>query len=466
MFSGFNSFSNAGDSSSIDEVLITRKEDFPDTLESGKSYIIDAAITFGNGEEIVIPENAYVTFKSTAPLNGVTYTGDNTLLTGTNIGGLYLESIDVTNTGNGTLLDITGAAGFPSISALNSSFVGFKDLGTIDNFYASASRCSFIQCGTGVNMVDCPLTVIRSSIYLLWNNDGAYYTRTSGTCSNVQFNDNICTPGSNDYILLLDSGMSTDGVMISGNLNNTQNRFFDPAGLDQGDPKVTCVSNSNQSNSITNAYITFHDNASETSITAINTPIRIKGTYTEKVAERVTTTSGGRMTYTGLEDTDLTVNASISPEIATGTKIPCAFYINHGNDTNNLISVFADAGGGQVTVTVANWTQHALANSDRVVIFGTSNYNGTYSITNVSIGGSTTTFDITATWVSDDATGVWSIIDEDSRVKVDLTNGETINVFVGHRECFNTDDFIEVFFENQSNTTNATMLDTSIIWAV
>lgn len=82
---------------------------------------------------------------------------------------------------------------------------------------------------------------------------------------------------------------------------------------------------------------------------------------------------------------------------------------NHGissllNDPYTLtiqsgsITAFADAGGGDVTVASA---AHGLLDGEVAHITGTTNYNGTYTISNVT----TNTFDITATWVSDDATG-------------------------------------------------------------
>jgi len=64
------------------------------------------------------------------------------------------------------------------------------------------------------------------------------------------------------------------------------------------------------------------------------------------------------------------------------------------------ITAFADAGGGDVTVTSAN---HGLSSGTLVTISGTTNYNGTFSISSVT----TNTFDITDTWVSDDGTGTW-----------------------------------------------------------
>lgn len=65
----------------------------------------------------------------------------------------------------------------------------------------------------------------------------------------------------------------------------------------------------------------------------------------------------------------------------------------------NPITAFADAGGGYVTVTSAG---HEIVENQTVVISETTNYNDTYTAVNVT----TDTFDILATWVSDDATGI------------------------------------------------------------
>ncbi|RKX66515.1 MAG: hypothetical protein DRP42_02975 [Tenericutes bacterium] len=67
------------------------------------------------------------------------------------------------------------------------------------------------------------------------------------------------------------------------------------------------------------------------------------------------------------------------------------------------ITVFADAGSGQVTVTSNG---HGLQNGCEIQISSTTNYNGFFVISNVT----TNTFEITATWVSNDATGTWLVV--------------------------------------------------------
>jgi surface protein len=68
---------------------------------------------------------------------------------------------------------------------------------------------------------------------------------------------------------------------------------------------------------------------------------------------------------------------------------------------SGAITAFADPGGGQVTVTTA--TAHGYANGHVMRITGTSNYNGSYVISNVAA----TSFRITATFVATE-TGTWN----------------------------------------------------------
>lgn len=72
------------------------------------------------------------------------------------------------------------------------------------------------------------------------------------------------------------------------------------------------------------------------------------------------------------------------------------------NDTA-AITVFADAGSGQVTVTSNG---HGLQNGCEIQISGTTSYNGFFVISNVT----TNTFEITTTWVANDATGTWLVV--------------------------------------------------------
>lgn len=73
----------------------------------------------------------------------------------------------------------------------------------------------------------------------------------------------------------------------------------------------------------------------------------------------------------------------------------------YSGTTSGAITAFADAGGGEVTVTDV---AHGMQTGNTVTIIGTTSYNGTFVITKVDADN----FKITDTWVADDATGTWT----------------------------------------------------------
>lgn len=62
------------------------------------------------------------------------------------------------------------------------------------------------------------------------------------------------------------------------------------------------------------------------------------------------------------------------------------------------ITAFADAGGSVTTVTSSG---HGLSNGDKVLIAGTTNYDGTHNVSGVA----GTAYNIDTAYVADDATG-------------------------------------------------------------
>lgn len=123
--------------------------------------------------------------------------------------------------------------------------------------------------------------------------------------------------------------------------------------LRNGNPNITAYANMH-----------VHENATATTINTVNIPHFIQGLFSDGLSKGFTFSAG-----------------------STGA-----------------ITAFADAGGGQVTVTSA---AHGLLNGDAVTISGTTNYNGIFIVANKTDN----TYEITDTWVVDDATGNWYLGD-------------------------------------------------------
>lgn len=90
--------------------------------------------------------------------------------------------------------------------------------------------------------------------------------------------------------------------------------------------------------------------------------------------------------------------------------------------TTASITAFADSSTSPGVKTTVTSATHGLINNEAVAITGTTSYNGTSLITDVT----TNTFDIEVVFVADDATGTWdssSIDQTDIRIKSDNVQG-------------------------------------------
>lgn len=88
----------------------------------------------------------------------------------------------------------------------------------------------------------------------------------------------------------------------------------------------------------------------------------------------------------------------------------------------NTITAYADGSGGKVVVTMA---AHGLSDGNTVVISGSTNYNGTFVISDVT----TNTFEITDTWVADDAAGTYKAYSRESGKILGVYDGISAWIF-------------------------------------
>lgn len=87
---------------------------------------------------------------------------------------------------------------------------------------------------------------------------------------------------------------------------------------------------------------------------------------------------------------------------------PLGFLLTNEDLSNptGTITVYADGGGGLVTITTG--PPHTLHPGDSITISGSTNYNNSYVVASVA---STFSFQITATWVADDGVSTWTLDD-------------------------------------------------------
>lgn len=130
-------------------------------------------------------------------------------------------------------------------------------------------------------------------------------------------------------------------------------------------------------------------------------------------------TSGGGYTGTGTPTFTVEIDGKTTGSITKYEALNTLSITAMGNADTGSITVMADAGGGNTTITSAS---HGLSNSDKVTISSTSSYNGIFTIAAVS----TNTFQIVRTFVSDEATGTWGGNTTLTSATHGLSNGNSV----------------------------------------
>jgi len=229
---------------------------------------------------------------------------------------------------------------------------------------------------------------------------------------------------------------------------------FNSGSVDERNPNVTVKGNSRIPDSTATTFITMIENSTVTVIAASNTPVKLAGTFGERVTavQRFENDTTGRATYIGLEDRILFCLASFRVNAQAGANNPFQFCFVRGNLVSNAITAYADAGGGATTVTTdtRNLPDLDFSVTQRVNINNSTNYNGVHAISNVTL----TTFDIDTAFVADDAAGDWGELIFDSTSRDTFDNNDLRNIPIQGSFEFQTDDYLEIFAEDTASTVN------------
>lgn len=248
--------------------------------------------------------------------------------------------------------------------------------------------------------------------------------------------------------------LNTDVFTIIAPFNGDDARGdFDTGSLKQDFLPSSYKANTRVADSIdfgSNFMIT---NATVTTITTQDVPVKVSGIWTPGSVERFIATPDGRLLHTGFIRVELETISTFLGQIPTGANKLFSFYFVIGNDIKNLITAFVDNGAGGTTVTAI---AHGLSDDDRVPITNSVDYNITHTIFNVTDD----TFDVPVPFIIGNTTGNWALLMENSKMSDLFGSTDSRSIVVISVNAFEENDYIELFVENNSGTTNIT-LDTA-----
>lgn len=272
-----------------------------------------------------------------------------------------------------------------------------------------------------------------------------------------QFNSNFLYLPHGSYGFNFDSGLVFNYITVVGSTGiSDEENFFYAGSLDQDTIGVYVKSSPPlQDSSVTNLS-TVKNNAVATDIVTQDIPVKFGLSYTEQSKTRtLLDVATGNVTYLDMHPIKCYSTQDFFASVASGGHV-FDFELIKGNLTDYGIASFADAGGGQITVTTSK--AHGMSNSDEIFIIGTTNYNAYYIISNVS----TYTFEITAAFVETE-TGYYEKLLSYTKVSVEIQSIIDARFSLKSIVDLKYNDYINTVVRNTSSNVDITIEDTTKI---
>lgn len=151
-----------------------------------------------------------------------------------------------------------------------------------------------------------------------------------GTATFDSFLTNTLLVTLNGSSVLLDGATGSANINTGGSgviyLSLTSGTGTPLSGITTGDALWEFRSNDDIADTRSDALISMQGNATETVITATDTPVLVAGTWVSVMVSQMTASVAGRATYVGGKDARLPITYSISLEPASGTNIKMSAY--------------------------------------------------------------------------------------------------------------------------------------------
>jgi hypothetical protein len=164
------------------------------------------------------------------------------------------------------------------------------------------------------------------------------YDLGTATFNGFSVTDSFATLNGTSVFL---GGAAASANMTSGNIGSIHNsRFFGPGTplntIAVGDIRWVFDLNNGIQDSTIDVLMSQVANATNTVISAVNTPTKVLGTWIEEEAFQFTTDATGKMTYVGEKDIELNVSMSFTIAPVSGTNKKLATYVaKNGTEITN-----------------------------------------------------------------------------------------------------------------------------------
>ena len=302
------------------------------TLEDNKVYHFASALTLSDRLECG-QNNAITAGNPNGPT--ITYTGSGSFITSVNTN-LSVRDIKI-NAPSGTIVDCTcnespGGQGVITINRLTSDscakFAYFEDVLTVD---INDSSC--VGATQGVEIVGNNTLIVSLNKFGLLSLNPSFIAIDISNLQDVtalELSDLAMTGVVSGAIGIKGRGNS-ENVLV-GNIATVTSCSFNLttplSGISVNDIRWEFSGNSsNVSETNANSLTYMNNNATNTVISAANTPVLVSGTWSEQIADKFTTTSSGRSTSDSERSMRFSIDIAASIAPVSGTNKTMTIYV-------------------------------------------------------------------------------------------------------------------------------------------
>jgi hypothetical protein len=364
---------------SIGLTFIGQESDFPVqdsstiTLESQHVYLVTAAIT--TAKKFTVEDGAVITALN---ILGPTlkYSGTGTMFTGT----------DATFTIREIQIDHPNAQGFSFTDTVGGNFLFINEkvrtvsgtkYGTFDNMQTVLIEgSSALSMGDGISFVGASWIVMSIDKFFIGTASAAFIGVDLGTAtsSTIEFTNLIVNGpvGAFGISGLANSGNVPVGRLAMVNASEFGGGLTPLQNITNKDVRWLFNGNSPIGDTIEDSLLSLNNNATETVIAVVNTPVKVAGTFVTERESLFTSDASGTVTYIGERDVVIPVDIAATLRSASGTNKDVTLYL-----ALNGTVIANSAKGNRVGVTdprsISVPWQLSLSENDFLDIFAENN---------------------------------------------------------------------------------------------
>jgi hypothetical protein len=448
------------------KVIVSTIDDFPApiagkiNLEAGKNYELNAPIN--SPYEFILPVGGNVQISSVAIFEHIlSYTGSQTMFTGTNINSLTLQNL-IISAPAGTAFDLdgpsTGLVYFNSFILNNTVAAGI-----IRNVQFFCHITQQLQIGSGYIFENLTEFAVGFTDYKFGANTSTSFYTIRGSIGNIFFNNNFFQPQTNESVFDIEQTSTTISAVVVGNAFNFDlgGQPFAVGSKNQTDVYWTFRGNGNLADSTALGDMSVLGNVEETFIGTISVPVPVNATWSDQTERFVLDTIIKYDTQT----TDFTVGLVLSGTVsgASGTIIADDDQGTTGTLTlNNVTGQFSlneliiDPNGGSANISAPSGTIPAPV-SGRLRYIGLETIQ-VRAAASTQLRPSTGTNIKLATYIAKNGIS----IDKSEGTNL-ISSSDARSIFSQALVTVSTGDYIELFVENEDTTAGIYVEDGSLI---